>query len=421
MNSLRNRIAALLVISIIAVVALATFTAMKTLQPPSPAATIEPIARQLAFAVKIAEAGNDAALDGYYKLSQTPPEGENEEMLSHFLETALSSNGTPYVATVVRQPGREAPTAAIALERGGWLETEIPNLGPPSGGWKSFGMWIALIVLGSAVVSIVAARKMTRPLEILESVADRIGPDGALPALPDAGPAEIRTTVRAINSLSTRLKSAMESRMRLVAAAGHDLRTPMTRMRLRAEFVENDEEREKWLNDLQELDAIADSAILLVREEVTKTAVEQTDIVQLLRQIVKDLEHIDHAGPIRLIVPEAPLLINAAPLALKRALQNLILNAATHGKSAEVTVSRQSHKVHLNITDQGPGIPPDLITRVFEPFFRVDPARRKSVPGAGLGLAIAKEIIERFGGKLAISNRDEGGLQQMVCFELAKS
>jgi signal transduction histidine kinase len=105
-----------------------------------------------------------------------------------------------------------------------------------------------------------------QPLALLESAVEQVGPDGALPILPERGPAEVRATAKALNSLSSRLKRAMESRMRLVAAAGHDLRTPITRMRLRAEFVGDDEERARWLTDLDELERIADSAILLVRE-----------------------------------------------------------------------------------------------------------------------------------------------------------
>ena len=115
---------------------------------------------------------------------------------------------------------------------------------------------------------------MSKPLALLESAAESVSPDGILPALAERGPAEVRATAAAINSLSARLKRAIESRMRLVAAAGHDFRTPLTRMRLRAEFVTDDEERALWLKDIDELERIADSAIQLVREEFTKTSPE---------------------------------------------------------------------------------------------------------------------------------------------------
>lgn len=332
MSSLRNRIAALLIISIIAVIALATVVADRTLQPPPPDATIEPLARSLAFAVTMAERDPSLRQPGYFQIEQKPPEGDLDGMLSEFLEKALARVGEPRTAMVIRSPGNPAPMAAIAIEKGGWLVAEIPHMGPPPGGWKIFGMWIGLIILGSAAVSIFAASKITRPLDMLENAAASIGPDGSLPHLPETGPGEIRATARALNELASRLKAAMESRMRLVAAAGHDLRTPMTRMRLRAEFIENDEERAKWLADLEELDAIADSAILLVREEVSQDSAKTIDLGTLLSEIVSNISDLGHAGALDFTEPEAAMTIKAAPLALKRALRNLILNAVTHGK-----------------------------------------------------------------------------------------
>lgn len=414
MNSLRNRITALMIVSIIAVIALATLVADRTLQPPPPDATIEPLARSLAFAVTMAERDPTLQQLDYFQIEQKPPEGDFDGMLSEFLEKALTRVGEPRTAMVIRSPGNSAPVAAVALEKGGWLVAEIPHMGPPPGGWKIFGMWIGLIILGSAAVSIFAASKITRPLDMLENAAASIGPDGSLPHLSETGPAEIRATARALNQLATRLKAAMESRMRLVAAAGHDLRTPMTRMRLRAEFIENDEERAKWLADLEELDAIADSAILLVREEVSQDSIQTIDIGRLLNEIVSDVSDLGHAGGIDFIAPEADMTIKAAPLALKRALRNLIVNAVTHGKKAHIELTGDESEVVVTIRDEGPGIPQELIGRVFEPFFRVDLARRKSVPGAGLGLAIAKEIIERFCGSIELVNAMPSGLIQTV-------
>jgi len=414
MSSLRNRIAALLIVSIIAVIALATVVADQTLQPPPPDATIEPVARSLAFAVTMAERDPSLQQPGYFRIEQKPPEGDLDGMLSEFLEKALAQVGEPRTAIVIRAPGSNAPVAAIALEKSGWLVAEIPHMGPPPGGWKIFGMWIGLIILGSAAVSIFAARKITRPLDMLENAAASIGPDGSLPHLSETGPGEIRATARALNELARRLKAAMESRMRLVAAAGHDLRTPMTRMRLRAEFIENDEERGKWLADLEELNAIADSAILLVREEVSQDTVKMIDIGRLLGEIVSELSDLGYADALDFMKPEAAMIIKAAPLALKRALRNLILNAVTHGKTARIDLIEDESEVVVTIRDEGPGIPQELIGRVFEPFFRVDLGRRKSIPGVGLGLAIAREIIERFGGTITIANHKKQGLIQTV-------
>lgn len=189
---------------------------------------------------------------------------------------------------------------------------------------------MGLITLGAALVSVLAATRITGPLRLLEGAADRIGMDGLLAPIPETSLPETRATARALNRLSSRLRVAMESRMRLIAAAGHDLRTPMTRMRLRAEFIEDEDEREKWLADLAELDSIADSAIRLVREEAQEQdeAVSELRLDRLLDDIAGELAALGYAVS-RGDLPA--LSMRAAPLALKRALRNLIINAATHG------------------------------------------------------------------------------------------
>jgi signal transduction histidine kinase len=204
--------------------------------------------------------------------------------------------------------------------------------------------------------------------------------------------------------------------MRLLAAAGHDLRTPITRMRLRAEFVEDDEERSLWLSDLDELERIADSAILLVREESGKASPETVWLDRLVADIAGELKDQN----LDVTVSEAqPVSVRASRLGLARALRNLMINAATHGRRARVKVEAiQDGKAQVVIEDEGPGIPPELLGQVFEPFFRVDPGRRQNIPGAGLGLTIAREIVQRAGGDIKISNRKDGGLRQVV--ELAK-
>ncbi len=169
----------------------------------------------------------------------------------------------------------------------------------------------------------------------------------------------------------------------MIAAAGHDLRTPMTRMRLRAEFIEDEAEREKWLADLAELDSIADSAIRLVREEAQEQdeAVAELRLDRLLDDIAGELAALGYA----VSQEDLPALsMRAAPLALKRALRNLIINAATHGGGAELLLSQSGDRAEIAVLDRGPGIPEPLMDRAFEPFFRIDPGRRKSIPGAGL-------------------------------------
>jgi signal transduction histidine kinase len=233
-----------------------------------------------------------------------------------------------------------------------------------------------------------------------------------LPELPERGPAEVRATAKALNSLSTRLKRAMESRMRLVAAAGHDMRTPITRMRLRAEFVADEEERAKWLNDIDELERIADSAIMLVREETGNAAPELVRLDELVTGIADELKNQNLDVTTKTTVP---VTVRVSRFKLNRALRNLIINAATHGVRARLSVTNgHGDMARIVIEDDGPGIPPKMMHQVFEPFFRADPARRQDIPGAGLGLTIANEIVQRAGGRISIANGPGGGLVQIV-------
>jgi signal transduction histidine kinase len=413
MKSLRNRLVLLLIVAIVTVVGLATFAASRALQPPLPEATIEPVARQLHFMADLVEKHRQDAVALGVKLQDKPASGVEVDLMSRFLGRALERTGKPTNAVVTQASGT-SPTVIASVELGAndWLVAEIPDLRPAPGGWWVLAGWIGLIVLGSTAVSIFAASKIIKPLELLEDAVGRIGADGVLPPIPETGSGEVRATAHALNTLSSRLKSAMESRMRLVAAAGHDLRTPMTRMRLRAEFVADDQEREKWFADLEELDAIADSAIRLVREEVGDDNRETVRLGPLIHKIVDELVQLGYSvkPPSLVSLPVA-----AGPMALKRALRNLIINAATHGKSARVSLDRDGDDALVTIRDEGPGIPEELIEHVFEPFFRVDKGRRKTMPGAGLGLAIAREIIERLGGTIAIANCDRPkGLVQTV-------
>lgn len=413
MTSLRARIALLLVASIVGVVALATLAVVSVVRGPAPEATIEPVARQIRLLAQSLPGHVASASDVQIELGDQPAKGQEDERATRFLNRALEHSGAAFPATVVRVEGKPGMVASVQLPDGRWMAVDIPDFSPPANRWLVLAGWITLIVLGATAVSLYFATVLTRPLVMLETATARIGPDGILAPLPEEGPGEVRATARALNQLSTQLKSAMESRMRLVAAAGHDLRTPMTRMRLRAEFLA-DEEREKWLHDLEELDRIADSAIRLVREEVDQDAVEPVDLEGLVRDIEAEMITLGHAVSIAHLDKVS---VRAGALGLRRALRNLIVNAATHGKGCSISLAATGNHAVLTIADRGPGIPQELLNKAFEPFFRVDPGRWQSVPGAGLGLAIAKEIIERYGGTVTLENRAGGGLSQKVVFD----
>lgn len=426
MRTLRAQVTAILVAAVLVVIALANgaaFFIARPQWPPFGAGVVAPVILDaVALAAKVPPGADASAL------RPAPPAGPIDEVASRQLYDALAGLGQSHPVRVLRPEGG-SPVTAIGLADGRWLVLSgggipPPPRGPP-GGTFGFAVWLGLMIAGVTGVVVLAVRRLTRPLALVEEAARRIGPDGELPVLPERGPAEVRAAAAAINRLSARLKGAMDSRMRIVAGAAHDLRTPLTRMRLRAEFVADEEERAHWLSDLAELDRIADSAIRLVREEVEGGALEAVRLDRLVEEVATELREIGLGVAVRGTVPG---LIAGRPLSLKRAVRNLAVNAAMHGASAanaslgggaRLAVSADAERVVLVIEDDGPGIPEALMGRVFEPFFRVDPARQVKIPGAGLGLAIANEIVARHGGRLTLANRPGGGLIQRVEFPAA--
>lgn len=411
MNTLRVKMALLLVVAIVTVVGLLTAVLFYLLGPPQRLHSLAPVAQQIETLVRVVDEGSHVI-----PIVPKPALGRRQQRLTERLRDSLAARGLDLAVTVSRDGWRAPLVVSIPVRPHGWVLMPIADTPPQGAPWRGLVRWLILITLGATAIAVFVANRMVRPLALLESAVEQVGSDGALPILSERGPAEVRATAKALNTLSVRLKRAMESRMRLVAAAGHDLRTPITRMRLRAEFVEDHEERARWLTDLDELERIADSAILLVREESGKAPPELIQLDELVGSIGAELR--DQKLDVTETTLE-PVKVRASRLTLNRALRNLIINAATHGVRARVEVGGLNGAARIIIEDDGPGLPPDMLDQVFEPFFRADPARRQDIRGAGLGLTIAREIIQRAGGSISIANREGGGLRQVV--ELPKA
>jgi signal transduction histidine kinase len=409
--SLRARIVVTLVLSIICVVGVSTATLFWAREGHEEKERHEYAKLVSEGILLIAPFFRDDEKDSVAHLRSSPVPGEPRPELTNVLQSELRDAGSDLEIVVTQPAGNPHAVASIKF-KSGWLAIPVKDRHPAGGMLMALSGWFLLVAAGTFGVALWFAYRITRHLTVLERVAATIDADGVIPQLPEGGPAELKATARALNTMTARLKKAAESRMRLVAAAGHDLRTPMTRMRLRVEFLD-EEDRAMWLKDLEELDRIADSAIQLVREETQRETSQLLRVDEIISDICKDLASM--RTPVTIQKTEA-VTISSAPLALTRAVRNLVINAATHGGGAFVSVGLQDSNALITIDDEGPGIPQQSMPRVFEPFFRVDPARRKSGPGAGLGLAIAKEIVERHGGKLTLQNRSPKGLRQKIIF-----
>lgn len=400
MKTLRAKIALLLVVSIVSVVALITLAVVYVFTTPKDD-EVGLLAKQLITMERLAKQNPEAEV-----LSRHPDTGAFDKDQTELMRAGTERLGTPLdVIVTYKRDDYRFRTASVRVGPGSWILVDFDPSPAPE-----LWMWFVFITIGVGSIAVFAANRMSKPLALLERAVESVSQDGILPVLPERGPAEVRATAIALNSLSTRLQRAIESRMRLVAAAGHDLRTPLTRMRLRTEFVGDGDERALWLKDIDELERIADSAIQLVRDETTKTPPEIIQVGNLVRSVAAELQDQNFAIE---VAETGEACVMASRVALSRALRNLLINAATHGVGGRVSVTG-GETARITIADQGPGIAPDLMNQVFEPFFRADRARRQQIPGAGLGLTISREIIRRAGGDITIANRPGGGLIQVI-------
>lgn len=413
MLSLRTRFTLLLVAAVVLVLFIATFVTAQFMRKIPDELYARAVAEKAELVVALLKADPAASAGLGVEFGVQPIDQDIDQRLTARLKRALSEkNQAMGLIVLAREAEGGSRRLAFALANGRWVTFGFP-------GDHDFPVlplitYLGLVAAGLIAIALYASAVMMRPLRVLDEAIGLIRPDGNIPALPETGPPEMRTTARTINRLSARLNAAIGSRMRLVAAAGHDMRTPMTRMRLRAEFIADVDEREAWLKDLTELDHMADSAIRLVREEVSGASGETVALDRLLADIVTEVRETGLPVETGTLSPATVL---GGTFALKRALRNLVVNAATHGQGARVSLAPAgAGQVEVTITDRGPGIPPHLIDQVFEPFFRADQARRQAVPGAGLGLAISREIIETHAGSVTIANRPGGGLLQAVRF-----
>ncbi len=265
----------------------------------------------------------------------------------------------------------------------------------------------------AAALTIWAVRRLTAPVRTLAAAAEALGRDVNAPPLSEDGPLETAAAAKAFNTMAGRIRRFVEDRTLLLTAIGHDLRTPITRMRLRAEFMEDDEQRAKLLQDLDEMEAMVSATIAFGRIASPNEPVSPIDLAELLRTVLDEAsdaapdvaDQLSYAGPDHFTA-------RVRPQAFKRALTNIIGNAVKYGNSALVRLvppARGLRQIRIEVSDTGPGIPPEHMERVLQPFQRLETSRNRETGGVGLGLPIARDIARAHGGDLVIANRPEGG------------
>ena len=304
---------------------------------------------------------------------------------------------------------------AIPLADDQWLSfaTALPAGGPAFSSQFLLSMAVMAIII--LAVSVWAVRRVTAPLASLAIAAERLGHDVNAPPLPEAGTTETRQAARAFNDMQARLRRLIENRTRLLAAISHDLRTPLTLLRLRAETVENVRERDKMLSTIAEMDSMIGATLEFARDESASEPRRQTDLTSLLQSVVDDMG--DASLPVHM-QPADPIIYECQPAALKRAVRNLLDNAVKYGKAGSAGIRTTARAIEIDIDDEGPGIPEPELSRVLEPFYRLEESRSRETGGVGLGLAITQSIVQAHGGTLELSNRPTGGLRANITLPL---
>lgn len=260
---------------------------------------------------------------------------------------------------------------------------------------------------GIGLAAWVAARWLAKPIQRMAQAAYALGDNLNQPALDeDRGPAEVRQAAAVFNQMQVRLKMQMAERSRFLAAISHDLRTPLTRLKLRAEKIQDQRLQTSVRDDLDEMAALIDAALDYLRGTGRPEPHQQLDITSLVYSLAEDAQY--RGDAVSVSGTSAPVV--AQPMAMRRCLNNLIENAIRYGERAEITISETPDTVVVAISDEGPGIPEDKMESVFSPFLRLEESRNRNTGGIGLGLSIARGIAQQQGGSLTLKNGAEKGL-----------
>ncbi len=319
-----------------------------------------------------------------------------------------------------RPAGNLPVTLWLRLRDGGWLRagSTAGELLPQR------PLFIPIPWIGAALsillVSILVARRVSGSLGRFAAATERFGRDIGAAPLAEAGPAEVRAVLRGFNLMQARLRRFVDDRTSMLAAISHDLMTPISRLRLRAEALPAGEDRTRMLADLALMDRMVAATLDFARDDVAAEKRLRLDLASLVQAICDECGGDDSDGGerARYLGPDYLELV-AAPLALSRAVRNVVENAIKYGGRAEVSLRLGSAGAEIAVSDAGPGIPDAELERVFEPFYRLDRARSSEAGGSGLGLAIARNVLRAHGGEIVLENLAGGGLRATLSLPLS--
>jgi signal transduction histidine kinase len=313
-----------------------------------------------------------------------------------------------------QEVGANHPSAYVLAVRfldGSWLVFTTPERlwGLP---WQErWAIWIAFLTVSTGIVSTIATRQLVRPIRKFAEAIRVFGTNPQAPPISETGPRELTSVITSFNEMQAQIQKFVAYRTAMLAAISHDLRTPLTRIRLRGDLIEDQVQQARLFRDVEELQTMIDGALAFFRGDADEEAVTNFDLPGVLQTIANDYAdqgiEIAYAGPSHAVY-------RGRPFALKRALTNLIENAVKYATPPTIELTGQEKTITIVVRDQGPGIPADALERVFNPFYRLESSRNRATGGVGLGLTAALAIIRGHGGDVVLSNLPAGGLGALV-------
>jgi signal transduction histidine kinase len=300
---------------------------------------------------------------------------------------------------------------AVELDDGSWVVFMAPNRLWGVGLTARIGFGLVLLVISIAAVSAVATYHLARPIRDFTDALRRFGTDPRAAPIPENGPREVRASIAAFNAMQAQIQRFVDDRTAMLAAISHDLRTPLTRMRLRGELVDDEEQRARLFRDVDEMQAMIDSALAFFRDDFRGEETTTFDFPELLRTIAEDYS--DQGSEVTYTGSKG-ISFRGRPFALKRAFANLVDNAVKYGRSPELELRCSEQRFVVVVRDSGPGIPAEAVEKVFRPFYRLERSRNRATGGTGLGLTSAQAVIRGHGGEISLRNRPTGGLEVEV-------
>lgn len=300
---------------------------------------------------------------------------------------------------------------SLKLADGGWVNANVAVLDGPHSSMRAILISTALMGVGVLAIALAMVGSVTQPIRRCAREAQRVYVENEPQPIPVDGPKEVRDLARAFNEMQHRVKRMVDERSLTLAAISHDLKSPLARVRLRIEELEDEGRRRDIEADLDEMLQMIDSSLDFLKPDHGGEDLQRIDMGAIVGSICDDISDRGHAVTLH---RQGRAVVQGRRLALKRAFTNLIGNAIKYGMSAGVTVTTEQDTVTVTIVDEGPGIPEDELERVFAPFYRVETSRSRETGGVGLGLTVAHTVITAHGGTLKLSNRPEGGLKAVA-------